>query len=1166
MLNNWSEKNKLMTEKRYNEICNQLDPSIASLLNLIRNYLQANQAAVMVGAGFSKNADINTGAKMKDWNELAEDFYNQLYSRVPEDVDLVFRSPIRLASQLASYTSHAELDKVISNSLQDGAASPGILHKKLMQLPWRDVFTTNYDTLLERTSKDWKQHYNVVTNRESLIYSKSPRIIKLHGSFPNQHPFIITEEDFRTYPNEHPEFVNTVRQSLIENLFCLIGFSGDDENFLSWIGWLRDVIGKESVLCYLITYNEQHDSELSLMVDRGIRPINLKRLPLKDNEGIKEALDFFLTYVTPHDNHDVEEWSGELDAYFPYESLTEDLIEKMTKIRESYPDWPFLPADRLNDFQDVERCAPFIGDKISVLKDEQKFRFVQELIWRIRISYAPLVPEWIVTYVEKLVEDTYVLSTEIIDMALVLLSSYRKNGEFEKFENMCRNLEKDKNILTSLQLHLFTYERALFYISRYNASQLKDFLSTWDVAAEDTIPVLWKSNMLTFVGDMNGAKVLLEAAILHVETQCRISNSTNQQMLLDVLYTSLSALGGKLDTHIAVKKSLYLTYVDKLKMDLLNYEKKKQPGQHVIHTFNIGKKIHSWYGGTSGLFGSYIYPYRYVTMREQMGYPMSTDMYVIDVEHSKMFLKYLVLYNPEYAIEYAVRCMDSELVKEVFTREILHSWQPEKCESIYDLFRTFIEEPKTQVEERIRKKVLIPLLSRMCIRLKQASIKNIFNVVLNAVLERPKRYDWYRDELSIIYDCADEQLKGYMLQKCLKTPIPPINTPWDILKPECFANEITISDEIINILDNAFLDSNCDIKIALCRIQNIWRWLTADQKQQLSARIINWRANKETVVAIRTYSYVEATKEEREFIQTLCQRKIEVLQMFGWNGAEKSQERDNITDSLKTLVILSDYLDVNQIEAVYEKLINLVEDVYNDNTAEGVVVFPWCVENQDFITFDRCFRNFIRNTHEKIVGQDFTQTLLKKLEYMDKDKSPFLEIRLRLLPLTLWGDKFIQRQLNSRIYSRLKNAQDDGLLALRYALNKDLNCKKFIGGMLSFMKKTKEEVLVLYLQYCVDILLMKIDDSVANTYSSMLKEMLTLITDKELSFDFKTDVCYYAGRLVGIMSQMKILRTDVVDSWKKVLEDSQTDSDVRNSYEQGVLLYQRALAYQKTLN
>ena len=1155
-----------MTEKRYNEICNQLDPSIASLLNLIRNYLQANQAAVMVGAGFSKNADINTGAKMKDWNELAEDFYNQLYSRVPKDVDLVFRSPIRLASQLASYTSHAELDKVISNSLQDGAASPGILHKKMMQLPWRDVFTTNYDTLLERTSKDWKQHYNVVTNRESLIYSKSPRIIKLHGSFPNQHPFIITEEDFRTYPNEHPEFVNTVRQSLIENLFCLIGFSGDDENFLSWIGWLRDVIGKESVLCYLITYNEQHDSELSLMVDRGIRPINLKRLPLNDNEGIKEALDFFLTYVAPHDNQDVEEWNGELDAYLPYENLTEDLIEKMTRMRESYPGWPYLPADRLDDFQDIERSAPFIGEKISALKDEQKFRFVQELLWRIRISYSPLVPEWIVTYVEKLLDDTDVLSTEMIDMALVLLSSYRRNGELEKFDNVCKHLETNKNILTSLQSHAFTYERVLRYISKYNISQLKDMLLTWDVAAEDTIPVLWKSNMLTFVGDINGAKVLLEAAILYVETQYRISNSTYQQILLDVLYTSLSSLGGKIDTHITAKKSLYLTYVDKFKIDLLNYEKKKQPGQHVTHTFNIGKKIRSWHSGTSGLFGSYIYPYRYVTMREQLGYPMSTDIYGIDVEHSKMFLKYLVQYNPDFVIEYAIRCMDSDIVKEVFTREVLHSWQPEKCELICESLRAFIKEPKTRVEERICTKVLIPLLSRMCIRLKQESIKNIFEVVLIAVLEQPKRYDLYRDELSIIYDCANEQLKGYMLQECLKAPVPKMHTPWDIFKPECFANELNISDEIINILDSAFLDSNNDINIVLGRIQSIWKWLTADQKQTLSARIINWRTNKETIIAIRTYFYVEPTEAEIEYIQSLCQKKIESLQMFGWDGAEKLKERECITDCLKILVILSDYLVIDQIEAVYKKLIDLIVDVYHDNAVEGVVDFPWFLENQDFITFDRCFRNFIRNTHEKVVGKSFTHTLLEKIEYIDKDKSPFLEIRLMLQPLPQWDDKSIHRQLNSRIYSRLKDAQEDGLRALRYALTKDLNCKKYFGGMLSFMKKTNEEVLVLYLQYCIDILLMKIGNSIGDTCSSMLKEMLMVITDKELSFEFKTDVCYYAGRLAGIMSRMKIRRMDVIDSWKKLLEESQTDADVRNSFEQGVLLYQRAIACQNTVN
>jgi hypothetical protein len=35
-------------------------------------------------------------------------------------------------------------------------------------------------------------------------------------------------------------FVNTVQQTLLEKSLCLIGFSGDDPNFLQWIGWIRD--------------------------------------------------------------------------------------------------------------------------------------------------------------------------------------------------------------------------------------------------------------------------------------------------------------------------------------------------------------------------------------------------------------------------------------------------------------------------------------------------------------------------------------------------------------------------------------------------------------------------------------------------------------------------------------------------------------------------------------------------------------------------------------------------------------------------------------------------------------------------------------------------------------------------------------------------------------
>lgn len=77
------------------------------------------------------------------------------------------------------------------------------------------------------------------------MYAPHPRLVKLHGSFPDIQSFIITEKDYRTYPQRFLEFVNTVRQSFIENILCLIGFSGDDPNFLSWIGWLRDVMGAQ---------------------------------------------------------------------------------------------------------------------------------------------------------------------------------------------------------------------------------------------------------------------------------------------------------------------------------------------------------------------------------------------------------------------------------------------------------------------------------------------------------------------------------------------------------------------------------------------------------------------------------------------------------------------------------------------------------------------------------------------------------------------------------------------------------------------------------------------------------------------------------------------------------------------------------------------------------
>lgn len=162
-----------MSEYDFKEIKNKLSSSLKMKLDHIKRFLTQGNASVLVGAGFSKNAEMDASVCMKDWYSLGLDFYNRLYGDVKGSISI---DPIRLASQIDASFGRNELDEMILNSIPDDRVYPGELHKSLLKLQWKDVFTTNYDTLLERAIIDAERHYEVVTNKETLLYKTSPRI------------------------------------------------------------------------------------------------------------------------------------------------------------------------------------------------------------------------------------------------------------------------------------------------------------------------------------------------------------------------------------------------------------------------------------------------------------------------------------------------------------------------------------------------------------------------------------------------------------------------------------------------------------------------------------------------------------------------------------------------------------------------------------------------------------------------------------------------------------------------------------------------------------------------------------------------------------------------------------------------------------------------------
>jgi len=144
----------------------------------------------------------------------------------------------------------------------------GVDEKKLKELIFQRARLAGSISILEDAIKskdgrlaDLKRKQNQVNSQvtysSQLALKKNGNIIKLHGSvrtgetdpfgFDNdaRMHYVISKEDFEGYPAKHEAFTQLMRIALLQESFCLLGFSGTDPNFLAWIGWVRDVIERK---------------------------------------------------------------------------------------------------------------------------------------------------------------------------------------------------------------------------------------------------------------------------------------------------------------------------------------------------------------------------------------------------------------------------------------------------------------------------------------------------------------------------------------------------------------------------------------------------------------------------------------------------------------------------------------------------------------------------------------------------------------------------------------------------------------------------------------------------------------------------------------------------------------------------------------------------------
>lgn len=518
-------------------------------------------AAVMVGAGFSRNAKpkLPHDQRPPTWLELAAGIQRALGAdREPIDSS----SFLRLAQTYEATFGASALEALLLSSIADERQEPSELHELLLQLPWADIFTTNWDTLIERTAPlILERRFDLVTVEDQFPRTSQPRIVKLHGSVTLPGSLISTEEHYRTYPTKRASFVNLVQQSMMENEFCLLGFSGDDPNFLSWSGWVRDHLGDHAPRLYLVGWLELTPVDRRLLEARRVIPVDLSKLPetthWPEESRHSYALEWFLRSLVLSRPTPAVEWlsrvSGErvtgpdhlpplqvparstpppipAPSRSPEERLeaTTDLVESLRANRECFPGWLVAPHRvRERSWVAIQGWLPFISEMAPRLNPKVRLALLFEINWYLETSLTPIPADLAVLMSQEL--DSFEASSkgnspgESIEkevdaevwaiLALALLRHARETRNEPAFLLWQKRLLRVSRPSDSPVHNEVQFQTSLFHLEGFRYRDLRLTLRDWMPAQHQPLWQARRAALLARAGLLEEAADLSQSAL-----------------------------------------------------------------------------------------------------------------------------------------------------------------------------------------------------------------------------------------------------------------------------------------------------------------------------------------------------------------------------------------------------------------------------------------------------------------------------------------------------------------------------------------------------------------------------------------------------------------------------------------------------------------------------
>lgn len=420
-------------------------------------------------------------------------------------------------------------------------------HEKLLSIYWQNIYTTNYDNLLEFTKDKFGKQWDLVKSAHDLAFNKQKNaIVKLHGDLCTSlesdsfefdgnfnHRYIISREDYENYPKEHEAFTQLMRISLLRGTFCLIGFSGADPNFIGWIHWVRDILVKNN-------YDERKGKKTKKNGPKGVpyQDFKIFLIDMSEDEPTSDKKQFYKNhriFYIPLLNSDVMKTIG----YSGWENSSKNetnkdrelMVSLLAYLNNKQPQETY--SDLWQQIYSLKRKNVHILKRLEQMKSSNRIcQVVRYQKYFLLETYSKeTFSEVEIRLILLALEDTYDLPDDYPGLTEKLETQIKSKTQRERFialKNRMTTLEKPFVKMAKTDSDAKIYEQVLRNAFSLDFTALKKSLETWN-PKETFIPK--KAFFLSLFQKEKAQDLLLK----YVDSECEIKEKYYAIQLLNLI-------------------------------------------------------------------------------------------------------------------------------------------------------------------------------------------------------------------------------------------------------------------------------------------------------------------------------------------------------------------------------------------------------------------------------------------------------------------------------------------------------------------------------------------------------------------------------------------------------------------------------------------------------